>query len=303
MTASTSSRRGSVCRRPRPPRRGRAPAHRCTAPTSTTCRCPGMLHACFVRSPFARATIRGIDTSAALGMPRGALRVHGRGPEPGRQGAVAHVDRRGQSGDAAPAARRRRGPLRRRSGRARRRREPRARRGRGRAGRGRLRALARRRRLHRGRALRRARPREPRLQRHRRDRRSARRRARGRVRRGRARRERDDLPAGVRAGADGRARARRRLRARDGRADDLRGDAVAARGPDVLLPPARDARASHPRRDARHRRRVRPEGHGPARRDVPDARRTQGRCAAEVGGGPPREPARGRTSPVTSTPP
>jgi carbon-monoxide dehydrogenase large subunit len=30
---------------------------------------PGMLHACFVRSPFARAKIRGIDTSAALALP------------------------------------------------------------------------------------------------------------------------------------------------------------------------------------------------------------------------------------------
>jgi carbon-monoxide dehydrogenase large subunit len=30
---------------------------------------PGMLHACFVRSPFARATINGIDTAAALAMP------------------------------------------------------------------------------------------------------------------------------------------------------------------------------------------------------------------------------------------
>jgi carbon-monoxide dehydrogenase large subunit len=29
---------------------------------------PGMLHACFVRSPFARAAIRAIDTSAALGL-------------------------------------------------------------------------------------------------------------------------------------------------------------------------------------------------------------------------------------------
>ena len=28
-----------------------------------------MLHACFVRSPFARATIRSIDTSAALAVP------------------------------------------------------------------------------------------------------------------------------------------------------------------------------------------------------------------------------------------
>ena len=30
---------------------------------------PGMLHACFLRSPYARATIRSIDTSAALARP------------------------------------------------------------------------------------------------------------------------------------------------------------------------------------------------------------------------------------------
>jgi carbon-monoxide dehydrogenase large subunit len=30
---------------------------------------PGMLHACFVRSPFARAAVRGIDTSAAAALP------------------------------------------------------------------------------------------------------------------------------------------------------------------------------------------------------------------------------------------
>jgi aerobic carbon-monoxide dehydrogenase large subunit len=30
---------------------------------------PGMLHACFVRSPFARARIRGVDASAALALP------------------------------------------------------------------------------------------------------------------------------------------------------------------------------------------------------------------------------------------
>jgi aerobic carbon-monoxide dehydrogenase large subunit len=28
-----------------------------------------MLHACFVRSPFAKAKIRGVDTSAALALP------------------------------------------------------------------------------------------------------------------------------------------------------------------------------------------------------------------------------------------
>src|SRR5947207_11653913 len=30
---------------------------------------PGMLHACFVRSPFARARIRGVDATAALAVP------------------------------------------------------------------------------------------------------------------------------------------------------------------------------------------------------------------------------------------
>src|SRR4051812_39982376 len=30
---------------------------------------PGMLHACFVRSPFPRAALRGIDTAAALAVP------------------------------------------------------------------------------------------------------------------------------------------------------------------------------------------------------------------------------------------
>ena len=85
---------------------------------------PGMLHACFVRSPFARAAIRGIDTVGRARAARRPLRVHRRRPEPGRQGAVAHVDRPGQPRDAAPAARRGRGALRRRSGRARRRRQP-----------------------------------------------------------------------------------------------------------------------------------------------------------------------------------
>ena len=39
---------------------------------------PGMLHDCFVRSPFARATINGIDISARLGPARRAMReCHG----------------------------------------------------------------------------------------------------------------------------------------------------------------------------------------------------------------------------------
>ena len=46
--------------------------------------------------------------------------------------------------------------------------------------------------------------------------------------------------------------------------------------------------------DARHRRRVRTEDIGATRRDVPDARRAEGRRSGEVDRGPPREPARGR---------
>ena len=179
-----------------------------------------------------------------------------------------------------------------------------ARRGRGRAGRGRLRAAARRSSttptaehadvlVHE----------QPRLQRHRRARRPARVGARGRVRR-RPRTSSSETiyqQAYAPVPMEGRGLVVDYARG-DRRADDLRGDAVAARGAAVLLPPARDARAPHPRRDARHRRRLRPEGHGPARRDVPDARRAEGRRAGEVGGGPAREPARRRASPATSTP-
>ncbi len=85
----------------------------------------------------------------------------------------------------------------------------------------------------------------------------------------------------------------RRLLARYRRPHHLLGDAVAARGAHVLLPPARGAGTARPRRDARHRRRFRAEDHGPARRDVRHARRTEGRRTAEVGGGPQREPHRG----------
>ena len=69
----------------------------------------------------------------------------------------------------------------------------------------------------------------------------------------------------------------------------------------VLRPAARHPRAPHPRRHARHRGRVRPEGRGPARGDVPDARRPQGAGAGEVGRGPAREPAGRRASRARST--
>ena len=66
-----------------------------TAPTSTTSSLPG--HAARVlraqrRRPRPRSAR--IDTSAALAAARRPRRVHRRRPEPGRAGAVAHVDRR-----------------------------------------------------------------------------------------------------------------------------------------------------------------------------------------------------------------
>ena len=67
---------------------------------------PGMLHACFVRSPFARATISAIDPSAALAMP-GVVAVHRRRPQRRRQGGLARRHRQGRARyAAAPAGRR-----------------------------------------------------------------------------------------------------------------------------------------------------------------------------------------------------
>ena len=208
---------------------------------------------------------------------------------------MAHVDRRPEPGNAAPAARRRRGPLRRRPGRARGRREPLPRRRRGRARRRRLRAAARGRRLQR-------RPSTP-------------------TRSCTSITARTSSPSST-ACPPPRSKTCSRRAAhvvtetifqqayapvpmegrglvvdwshRDRRAHDLRRDPVAARGAPVLLPPARGPRAPRPGHHARHRRRVRPEGPGAARRDVPDARRAEGRRAGEVGRRPPREPARGR---------
>ena len=61
---------------------------------------PGMLHACFVRSPFPRAAIRGIDTSAALAAPGVHAVFTAADLNAGRQGAVAHLGRAGEPGDA-----------------------------------------------------------------------------------------------------------------------------------------------------------------------------------------------------------
>ena len=92
------------------------------ARTSTTSRCRGCCTrtSCAARTPGPRSAA--IDTVGRARAARRARRVHRGRPEPRRQGAVAHVDRPAEPGDAAPAARRGRGALRRRPGRARRRR-------------------------------------------------------------------------------------------------------------------------------------------------------------------------------------
>ena len=105
---------------------------------------PGMLHARFVRSPFARAAIRGIDASEALAMPgvRFVFTAADLNPDAKEQWHTS-IGATG-SRDAASAARGGRGALRRRSGRARGRRHARDRARRGRARGRRLRAAGRR---------------------------------------------------------------------------------------------------------------------------------------------------------------
>ena len=73
--------------------------------------------------------------------------------------------------------------------------------------------------------------------------------------------------------------------------------ADAARTARVLRTPARHSRAEGPRHHARHRRRVRPEGRADARGHVHHAGRPQGARGAEVDRGPAREPDVGRTGP------
>ena len=63
---------------------------------------PGMLHACFVRSPFARAKINGIDAAAALALP-GVHAVFTAGDlNPRRQGGVARRRGQGHPGHTRP---------------------------------------------------------------------------------------------------------------------------------------------------------------------------------------------------------
>ena len=96
---------------------------------------PGMLHASFVRSPFARAAIRGIDTSAAAAVPGVRCVFTAADLNPGAKEQWHTSVGPDEPGDAAPAVGRGGGALRRRPGRTGRRRQPLPRRGRRRAGR------------------------------------------------------------------------------------------------------------------------------------------------------------------------
>ncbi len=196
---------------------------------------PGMLHACFVRSPVARGRILAIDTVGGARGSRCAPRARRRRREPRHEGAVAHRGRwPRRARDSAATVGRGRSALRRRLRRGRRRRRPLHRRGRRRSRRRGVRAASCARRLHGGRADRRARAPEPRVERLRRDQRPARVGARGRVRVGGPRHVGNDLPAGVHRGPDGDPWPRRRLSTRERRAHDLRGDAVPPRDALVL---------------------------------------------------------------------
>ena len=103
---------------------------------------------------------------------------------------------------------------------------------------------------------------------------------------------RDDLPAGVRARADGRPRAGRRLRTRrpaSSRSTRRRSRrtrcACSARACSASPSTASASSCATPAAGSARR-------SGAARRDVPDARGAEGRRAGEVGRGPAREPAR-----------
>ena len=208
-----------------------------------------MLHACFVRSPFARARIDGIDASEALALPgvRAVFVAADLNPDVREQWYT--LTGPNVAGHAAAAAGRGRGALRRRPGRARRRRRPLHRRGRGRARGRRLRAAARRRRLRRRRVdadelVHEALP--------------------GNVAGELAGAppetldevfasaahvvERDDLPAGVRRGADGDARARRRVVAASGELTIWAATQAPHEVRAFVLAPARPPGAPHPGR-------------------------------------------------------
>ena len=135
MPAGSSTYGPSVLNAPRPPERGRAPAHRPRAASWTTCSCRGC---CTWRSCAATTRTRGskrIDASAALARP-GVVAVYtaddlGDYCRPGAAAGAAAADSRlDVSRLHAAAARAGQGPLRRRADRDGGRREPLHRRGR-----------------------------------------------------------------------------------------------------------------------------------------------------------------------------
>ncbi len=202
---------------------------------------PGMLHACFVRSPFARAAIRGIDTSAALALPGVRAVFTAADLNPGVHEQWHTLDRAAR----APRRRARRWPRTRSASSATRSRsssptsrylaedaaelvevdyEP----------------LPAGRRLRRGRGRRRARPRGPRLERRSADSPGARRRRSTRSSPRPPTSSSETIHQQAYAAVPMEARGPgRRLTPAHRRAHDLRGDPVAARGAAVLLPAAR----------------------------------------------------------------
>ena len=259
---------------------------------------PGMLHACFVRSPHPRARIVSIDTSAALALPG----VHAVFTADDLNGDVVEAWYTG-TGNMVPDTPRpplaqRRGPVRRRHRRPRRGGQPLPRGGRRRAGRRGLRAAARGRRLRvredGGSARARGLPGQPRG----RARRRARRDDRRRLRRRRARGQRDDLGAGAGRRPDGDPRPGRGVVAGQRRADRLGGHAGTARGADVRRPAARHPRAQRPGDHPRRRRRLRAEGRAAARGHLRAAGGAQAGRRGQVDRGPPGEPAVRRHGPA-----
>ena len=112
MTEPTAPAAARYVGHARAPSRRRAPAHRRRHLRRRHC-APG--HAARVLRPQRLRPGRDPEhRHVRRARPaRRPLRLHRRRPEPGREGAVAHVDRRRESRDTAPAARRRRGALRR----------------------------------------------------------------------------------------------------------------------------------------------------------------------------------------------
>ena len=252
---------------------------------------PGMLHACFVRSPLARGRIVSVDVDRGTGAPRRPRRVPRRGPQPGCARAVALAarsrshrrrrDRRSPTVRCASSATRSRSwsPT-----------------------------IATSPRTRASSSIVDYEPLPPIVdyvaavdadvlvhEDHGTQRRPRRRRAgigagagvRGRRarRRGAVSTSRRTPPCRLETRGHG-----RRARPERRRDHDVGRDAGAARAPRVLRAPARHPRAPRPRHRPRHRRRLRAEDPRAARGDVPHARRPEAAGRGEVDRGPAGEP-------------